>query len=44
MGRNILQRIIRNYTPESMRNQGRGLEKLLDMRDRKGSKSGPILW
>jgi len=44
MGHNILPRIIRNYTPKGIRNQGRHLQRFLDMRERKESRSSPKLW
>ena len=44
MPRNRLPRVMKHYSPTGRKNHGRPLKILLDMWERKGSKSGPTPW
>jgi hypothetical protein len=44
MPRNRLPRLIKNCTPKGKRNQGRPLNRHLDVWDWNGSTSGPTPW
>jgi hypothetical protein len=41
MPRHGLSRVMKHYSPTGRRNHGRPLKRLLDTRDRNGSKCGP---
>ena len=44
MPRNILPKVMKYYSPDSRRNRGRTLKRLLETWDRNGSTSGPTPW